>query len=147
MPKKEASVKKKVDKLIEDHNKKVRESMSKVAKELFEDSFESAVKVAAVSWDQYTPYFNDGEACVFRGPYEIKLKFEGEDEFLSSEDWDYRDKASKPSEEEQMKEKSFKSFSWILKFEPKYLLAMFGDHACVTINKDLSIVVEKVDHD
>ncbi len=32
---------------------------------LFKDLFESAPAVQGVVWEQYTPYFNDGDACVF----------------------------------------------------------------------------------
>lgn len=34
--------------------------------------------VEAVRWEQYTPYFNDGDACVF-STYELGVKFAGED--------------------------------------------------------------------
>lgn len=32
---------------------------------LFKDLFDSAPSVEGVVWEQYTPYFNDGDACVF----------------------------------------------------------------------------------
>lgn len=32
---------------------------------LFKDLFDAAPSVQGVVWEQYTPYFNDGDACVF----------------------------------------------------------------------------------
>lgn len=32
----------------------------------FRDFFEANTDVEAIMWHQYTPYFNDGDACVFR---------------------------------------------------------------------------------
>ncbi len=48
-------------------------------------------EVAGVRWEQYTPYFNDGEACVFwaNGP-RVKLSFDDRDED-EIEDSDYGD--------------------------------------------------------
>lgn len=34
-------------------------------KDLFSEFFEQNSEVRAVGWQQYTPYFNDGEACIF----------------------------------------------------------------------------------
>lgn len=42
-------------------------------------------EVEAVRWHQYTPYFNDGEACEF-SIYEAHVKFAGDDDSGESED-------------------------------------------------------------
>lgn len=36
-----------------------------ILKKSFSSFFEAYPKVKAITWTQYTPYFNDGEACVF----------------------------------------------------------------------------------
>lgn len=40
--------------------------------EVFKEFFASTPGVKSVSWDQYTPYFNDGDECVF-GMHELCL--------------------------------------------------------------------------
>jgi len=56
----------------------------------FIDSLEKLLAtpgVEAVRWNQYTPYFNDGEPCVFN-IYSAYIKIEGDDDY---EDGDYGD--------------------------------------------------------
>lgn len=36
-------------------------------------------RFARLSWRQYTPYFNDGEACVFWGPTSYDVEYDGEE--------------------------------------------------------------------
>lgn len=54
--------------------------------EALAEVFANHPKLQAVRWTQYTPYFNDGEACVFsvNSPY---IKFEG----LEEDAGDYED--------------------------------------------------------
>jgi hypothetical protein len=46
--------------------------------------------VEAVRWQQYTPYFNDGEACTFR-IYGAMVKIAGDDESVGDYEDGYRD--------------------------------------------------------
>lgn len=43
--------------------------------------------IEAIKWEQYTPYFNDGDACEFGIMGEVRVRFEGDDE----EAGDYED--------------------------------------------------------
>lgn len=56
-------------KLLEDEfntfTQKFRESSLEVLKESFKQFFEINPSITAVVWDQYTPYFNDGDTCEF----------------------------------------------------------------------------------
>ena len=45
-------------------------------------------EIDSIRWDQYTPYFNDGEPCEF-GSYEPRFRLTGTDE--DSENGDYED--------------------------------------------------------
>ena len=51
-----------IDALKKAHMKELQSSFNEIIK-LF---FEECPKVQAVVWSQYTPYFNDGDECVFR---------------------------------------------------------------------------------
>lgn len=50
---------------IEQARKRVQEAGKKAAAALFKRFFEEYPHVKALGWTQYTPYFNDGDACVF----------------------------------------------------------------------------------
>lgn len=41
--------------------KKMKDSF----KEIFKEFFDNYPEIQAIGWEQYTPYFNDGEPCVF----------------------------------------------------------------------------------
>lgn len=54
----------------------------------FKKFFEKFPEVAAVRWEQYTPYFNDGDECVFgMNDFDIKLDMVGS----LKEDSEYED--------------------------------------------------------
>lgn len=62
-----------LDKLIDEYNEKKRELQKLVGekgKDLlqkeFDFFFEEYPEVEKIEWTQYTPYFNDGDPCVFR---------------------------------------------------------------------------------
>lgn len=50
---------------IEDAKAQVKVAGKKAAASLFRKFFEEFPDVKAIGWTQYTPYFNDGEACEF----------------------------------------------------------------------------------
>lgn len=53
-------------KQIEDMKSQYREKAKKVLNEsVFPDFFKKHPEVTAIYWAQYTPYFNDGDPCVF----------------------------------------------------------------------------------
>jgi len=60
--------------------KKLAESLEKYGKQSLVDEFKTFFKenpnVDAVRWSQYTPHFNDGDACVFsRGRFKLRGSF------------------------------------------------------------------------
>lgn len=65
---------------------RLRNEMALVAKDVILDSirpiFEKYPELQSVSWTQYTPYFNDGDACTF-GIGLVTANFEPEQE----EEW------------------------------------------------------------
>jgi hypothetical protein len=42
--------------------------------------FEKHPKIESFSWTQYTPYFNDGDECVFSTNFDYSLEINGENE-------------------------------------------------------------------
>jgi hypothetical protein len=47
------------------YRKRIEDEGEDAIKELFKDFFQVHPGVEAITWTQYTPYFNDGEACTF----------------------------------------------------------------------------------
>jgi hypothetical protein len=44
---------------------KFREEAQELFKEVTKEFFETNPGITAIKWSQYTPYFNDGEECIF----------------------------------------------------------------------------------
>lgn len=51
---------------IAELNKQRREILAGEFKKIFTLFFETFPQVKGITWTQYTPYFNDGEECIFR---------------------------------------------------------------------------------
>lgn len=45
--------------------KEMGESGKTALKEVFSEFFEKHPEIKGISWTQYTPYFNDGDTCIF----------------------------------------------------------------------------------
>jgi hypothetical protein len=58
----------------EEYQKKVRAEGQGLLTEMFKEFFEQNAGVDSLSWQQYTPYFNDGDPCTFRVT-DVTLKF------------------------------------------------------------------------
>ncbi len=58
---------------IQEIEKQIKRDGEQIMKELFIELFNELPKVQAVRWAQYTPYFNDGDPCIFN-VYEPEFK-------------------------------------------------------------------------
>lgn len=67
----------------------VAQADSELLRESLDRLFELP-QVESVRWEQYTPYFNDGDACEF-GIYDAKIKIVGDDEEAGDYEDGYRD--------------------------------------------------------
>ena len=118
-------------------------------------------EIEGIRWTQYTPYFNDGDACIF-GVMDAYVKIKGRDEeagdygdgFLSPWDVDGRTYNStlrqyeyNNSPEQQALYDKIKSVTdFVGKIPESLMLAAFGDHRRITIDAD-GIHNEHYDHD
>lgn len=109
--------------------------------------FEANPTLESVRWKQYTPYFNDGEPCVFR-VREAGCHFEDTEEeagdsengYLSS--WEFYDDKENPQKAvcEEVDEA-------ISSFDDAFMLRAFDDHVEVTISRDGTVTVDEYSHD
>jgi hypothetical protein len=110
-----------------EYQKKIETEGKAALKEEFAAFFRDNPKITAVRWRQYTPYFNDGDACTF-GVREFYYKIDGkpddggdyEDGFYGT--WSTEIKGHKRAAE---------SFEESVRDEDVFQ-SIFGDHVRVT---------------
>ena len=77
---------------INELEKKLAKEGRDVLKETFKEFFSTHPMALSIVWSQYTPYFNDGDACTFSvNDFELKLHepIKGLIEVVASEDEEY----------------------------------------------------------
>jgi hypothetical protein len=111
----------------------------------FKEIFEAYPKLEAVRWTQYTPYFNDGEACTFSvNGFYVKVEGTAEDAgnyehgFVS----EYDESVKKMKGSKQMLE----ALSEIQEMD-EMLEMVFGDHQQITVRRDGTVEQEEYSHD
>lgn len=151
----------------EDYEKICRDSGQHVIHELLSNALKSLNGIEAIRWKQYTPYFDDGNACVF-GLQQVSVKlgenltaevFKGkepryveddiEEGFVSEWNLGHFDEATNsfvmPEAAETLK--SFlENLEQNLRVEEELLETVFGDHAQVTYRKG-DFFIEECEHD
>jgi len=118
----------------------------KVLKEILKEIFEAHPRLNAIYWSQYTPYFNDGEACVFQvHGANIQFGFDApsRDDCNSQFPWDstYAD----GSEDAGNVVHTLIS-NLFCNVDDEVMLNMFGDHVTVFLTHD-GTDVEEYEHD
>lgn len=133
----------------------VRKSFQEKAKVLlktaFTDFFEKNPTVEAIRWRQYTPYFNDGDACTF-GVHEFSFKTadmnedhgDYSDGFEDQWFWSDGGKRVDPWENERKAVSDFNGE--VGKIPDEVFEETFGDHCIVTATRD-GFEVDEYDHD
>lgn len=115
--------------------------------------FKDHPEIKALKWTQYTPYFNDGEPCVFSvsGVYASTAADVSSDDDADDDDrWCYAYRHDKTVPEGFTKAgwKAFCSLAETIEANESadVLEAAFGDHVSVFANS-AGIEVEEYDHD
>lgn len=160
------------DKLLEEReelNKRFQAKAQELFKETTKEFFDKNPGITAIIWTQYTPFFNDGESCVFSvgEPYFTNAneeqmddvtsygEYEGEDEGVWSEsDWiftsdsDYCRERREGMDFTQIDGRSISKFSSMIQSSEMedVMEAMFGDHVRVVATRD-GFDVQDHDHD
>ena len=150
-----------IEQLIEQYEKAKKELQSKMKTEfntLFKEFFEQNPEVTCVGWRQYTPYFNDGDACVFTSYAEYAFatnaqdytsiqwgEYGGDDENVWICDMDYGD-----FNEEEIPEGVDKNLEalqrTLAKVPDEVYLELFGNHVVVYATRE-GFEVEDYEHD
>jgi hypothetical protein len=139
---------------LQEQIKKLQAEAAEQVKPLLQQFVQDNPGVSGIRWNQYTPYFNDGETCTFT-VHEPRFQFGGQEEGGDYEDgffdlpWDYGSeyyadfRAACPDRD--LCEKC-RSLATELRGMDDALLALFGDHVQVTVTKD-GVEAEEYEHD
>lgn len=113
--------------------------------------FEKFPELDSFSWNQYTPYFNDGDECVFDANVDsdsITVNAErGYDVPIESKYTYNGDNTAYYAEQKEKKYLHTAVGEFLSQFDTDDLKTMFGDHAEVTIDRGGKVTVEAYDHD
>jgi len=107
--------------------------------------FEKYPKMEKIGWVQYTPYFNDGDPCVFMTDGPFFYIPNPDDEFPEETlnnilEWDY----SAHFEKDSLAESFNKAFN---KIDNELFEVAFGDYSQIIITRDGKLTNECYDHD
>lgn len=88
----------KLTEMIETTNKTIRQEGEELLKKDFQEMFEKHPKLEWVAWQQYTPFFNDGDVCTF-SVGDLYYRLEGDEQQDDLCDYNYaaRTKPARPS--------------------------------------------------
>ena len=101
------------------------------------DLFEKYPEAESFSWQQYTPYFNDGDECTF------SVRSDIEEFTWGDEEYDYDNYVEKGTPQYDFTVAASKLVSSI---DDEYMRSMFGDHVKVVVSRD-GISTEEYSHE
>lgn len=128
-----AEKKKEIEKIMEE----ARKEAQKVLQEGAEFIFNKFPAIQSFGWHQFTPYFNDGDECIFRVDadydYGIKINNKTLDEFEVPE-------GLTKEENKKAQDKTNEIYqvvgAFIGLFDDDDMKAMFGDHVEITVTRN-----------
>lgn len=141
---------KKLSNTIVEAKKKMADEGKKTIKNSLKEFFSAFPCIESIQWTQYTPYFNDGDACEF-GVNNVQIKFvdgfvnTGESEGHIDPEYELDELEIDGKLKNQLMkatsalDDNFDDMSEILK-------EAFGDHVEITVTKN-EVTVESYDHE
>jgi hypothetical protein len=141
------SVKQKINaikKQKEELTAELRKDFAPMLKPLFE---KSNGKIESITWNQYTPYFNDGEECEFSTNFDY-FSINGENiDDIDALDWriKYHLEGDKEKIELYGLVEEFKEL--LNSIDNEFYKDLFGDHVEVTVKADGTVETEEYEHD
>ena len=115
-----------MDKLKQEYYAEVRKGFDKESKELF-NAFPA---LESFSWPQYTPYFNDGDTCVFRARIDDP-DINGVEGYDIHEAW-----STYPAENSELLPLKQAVETFLRSLDDDSLLELFGDHVRVIVTRN-----------
>ena len=142
--------------------KEMLEASNKIFTDLTKTIFEDHPKVKSFGWNQYTPYFNDGETCEFSANVDyIQINGEpvDESEWISEtkitnygtwnrekREYEGRTEVANLNYDPELVSASDEIREFLRNFDEDFFMSQFGDHAEVTITSE-GVSVDEYEHD
>lgn len=130
----------------------MKEELKTLGEKLFregsQDIFDAFPTVKSFSWTQYTPYFNDGDECVFGVNDYFRVELEDGTELEDVYDSSYRNQRKIDAGEElDLEDNLGVALSELVSgIDNDTMKSLFGDHVRVTVNRE-GIDTEYYEHD
>jgi hypothetical protein len=145
---------------------KLKKELLDISTDIFDDFrnyiFDKYSKLESFGWNQYTPYFNDGETCVFYANTDyIKINDEWVDNCNWSSEvniinwgtWNSETKSyvgrvdePNPDYDVELSNACSEIIEFLNNFDNDFYLDKFGDHAEITVTKN-KIDISDCDHE
>lgn len=124
--------------------------------DLSKDVFEANPALLSFGWDQYTPYFNDGDECTFSAntsyPSVTIKASDGVEITYDTNQGDYVGKDDAELDNPDQYDAEIEAVSpavqeFLNSFEDDDLKTMFGDHQTITVKRDGTVDTDDYDHE
>jgi len=145
---------------------RIQKEVVKLSSSIFDDFrnyiFDKYNKLESFGWTQYTPYFNDGEACTFcantdyliiNGDYVDESNWISPVNIISWGNWNTETKSYVGRVEEENKnfdknlsDASNEIIDFLSNFDNEFYLRKFGDHAEIIVTRT-GVDISDYDHD
>ena len=141
---------------IQEERKVLQERIDELGRTAFAEAsaeiFAKHPLLVSFEWKQYTDYFNDGDTCTFsvRSDWGMNYEFGDPDEPVLLEDFEgmtYCENEWALDNREAVAAATEAAVELINSFDEDDLEELFGDHVCVTVNKDGVEVSDYSDHE
>jgi hypothetical protein len=117
-----------LDRLKKEYSK----TASEVLEEGFKDIFAKYPEVETISWEQYTPFFNDGDVCEFGINSDVEINGKSE--------WELEEGAeTSPAYQE--------ASDLLTSIDEDVFEHIYGDHVKVTIHRNGKSEVDEYEHE
>lgn len=146
-------------KKIADAQKDLQKASQILFKELSVELFKENPTLESFAWQQYTPYWNDGDTCTFSAlteyPTVVVLAADGirvkasdyETVWLDPEDEEIEHAVDAEKYEKEIEKVVEKVATFLQNFSDDDLEVMFGDHQEITVHKDGKVDTEEYEHE
>ena len=145
---------------------KIKSEILNISSDIFEDFykhiFDKYPTLDSFGWSQYTPYFNDGDTCIFsantdyisiNGEYVDEANWSQETKVIDWGTWNkdtrkYEGRVEEDNDDYDpiLTEASNEIVDFLGQFDNDFYLSKFGDHAEITVTKD-GVDISDYDHD
>ncbi len=142
--------------------KQILQKSNEVFDEFCKDIFIKCPRLESFGWSQYTPYFNDGDTCVFNVNIDylyINGQSVDDSEWINKKnitkygEWNReqkqyigREEEDNPNYDEELVDIYEQISSFLSNFDNDFYMSKFGDHVEITITKT-GIDVFECEHD